>query len=311
MNVSRLSRGGALMSLAAFAMPRVIRAQAPVHVTVATTPTESGAEVYYALELGLFKSAGIDVEVSSIFNGAPVAAAVASGAVDIGQGNISSIAQAHIRGLPFVIIAPGSAYSSKAPTTLLVVTKDSPIKSAADLVGKTLASDGIKNIGTVATDLWLTQQGVDPASIHWLELGPAAATEAILQGRVAAGLLLEPYLSPALAGGLRPLAPIYSAVGDNYLIGAYFANTEWVRTHPDVVRKFASAIEASARWANTHHADSAKVLQKYDKVIIAPNATRVTYAESLREAQVQPLIDASAKDGLIPAAFPARDMMVR
>ena len=58
---------------------------------IASTPIDVGAEVYYAQALGMFKQAGLDVQIQSIDNGAAIAAAVAGGAADIGQSNVVSL----------------------------------------------------------------------------------------------------------------------------------------------------------------------------------------------------------------------------
>jgi len=84
---------------------------------IGTTPTDTGAQVYYAIDLGLFKKAGFEVEVSSLNAGTAIATAVSAGSFDIGQSAVSSLAVAHEHNIPFVIIAPGGAYSSKVPTS--------------------------------------------------------------------------------------------------------------------------------------------------------------------------------------------------
>ncbi|HEY5340927.1 MAG TPA: hypothetical protein VIK27_07870 [Candidatus Aquilonibacter sp.] len=52
---------------------------------IGTTPTDTGAQVYYAMDLGLFKKAGFDVDVSSLNAGSAIAAAVSAGSFEIGN----------------------------------------------------------------------------------------------------------------------------------------------------------------------------------------------------------------------------------
>src|SRR5580693_2122463 len=111
-------------------------AQAPATLKIATTPTDIGSEVFYAADKGFFKANGLDAQIQVISNGAAITAAVMSGALDVAQSNIASLAAAHEAGLDVVIIAPAGMYSSKVPTTALVVGKNSPIKTAKDLNGK-------------------------------------------------------------------------------------------------------------------------------------------------------------------------------
>src|ERR1700733_12203546 len=83
-----------------------------------------GAEVYYALDMGFFKKAGLDVEITTLNNGGIISAGVASGTFDVAQAAVSSVASAHERGVNFVIIAPAALWTSDRPTSALVVAKN-------------------------------------------------------------------------------------------------------------------------------------------------------------------------------------------
>jgi NitT/TauT family transport system substrate-binding protein len=275
------------------------RAQTATHVTVISSPNDSAGEVYYAQDRGTFKKYGLDVEIVTLNGGAAVAAAMASGKYEIGQGNIASIAAAREARLPFVLVAPASLYNSRAATAAVVVAKDSPIKTAADLTGKNVANPAIKDIGSVALGMWLTQQNVDPASVHIVEMPQSVMGDAVARGTVAAAIMIEPYLSAALAQGARVLAQHYTAVAPRFVIGAYFARSDWVQAHPDTVKAFAAAMNETARWANANHSASAQILSKYLNVPISPGQVRTPYAETLDVGLLQPLIDASYKMKLL------------
>ena len=108
-------------------------------VRMETNPVDSAAEPYYGFERGFFKAAGVDVDLQNgALNGAAISTAVASGALDVGVANIVSIAQAHSKHIPFVLIGPGGLYTSKTPSTYLMVPKGSPYRTASDLTGKTI-----------------------------------------------------------------------------------------------------------------------------------------------------------------------------
>src|SRR5665213_1870616 len=112
-------------------------AQSLTSLKVATTPTDIGAQLFYATDMGFFKAAGIEANTQVISNGAAITSAVLGGAIDVAQSNIVSLALAHQRGLDIVVIAPAGIYSSKEPTSALVVAKSSTYKTAKDLNGKT------------------------------------------------------------------------------------------------------------------------------------------------------------------------------
>jgi len=312
--MSRIRNRACFVLLAALCALLPVRgdSQALQKIRVLTTPSESGSQVYYAIELGYFRRLGIEVEIAALGNGAPVAAAVASGSVDIGQGNIVSIATGRQRGVPFVILAPASTYSNSAPTSALIVPTDSPIKTAKDLVGRVIGNSGTKDIGEIAADSWLDANGVTPASVRFTEVPLAAMTEALSRGQIQAGVLIEPFLSVALANGFRVLGRAYGSIANTFVIAAYFTNADWAKAHPELARKFGEAILASAKWANdpAHHAESAQIIEKYTKVHIPSGATRVRYAEVLDPAMMQPVIDAAVKYGWIAKSFDVRTMML-
>ena len=308
--------GFALLALLAALVPAstgAVRAQAAlVPLKIATTPLDVGAEAFFALGKGFFRDAGIDAQVQAIDNGAAVASGVASGALDIGQSNVVSLATAHEKKLGFVIIAPAARYSDASPTTVLVALKSSPLKTAKDLVGKTTTTNGILNIGQIAQMAWLEKNGADPKTVKFIEMPVAAQPAALESGRLDVALLAEPVLSRALAAGnVRVFAKPYSALGSGWLIGAYFTAESWAKAHPDLVRKFASVMEETARWANAHQAESAKILEQYTKIHLGPQVARAVYAERLSTADIQPVIDASARYGAISAPFPAAELLAQ
>jgi NitT/TauT family transport system substrate-binding protein len=310
----RLTRRSALsavlLGVAAVAEGRLPgEAQALVPLKIATTPTDIGSQVFYAQDQGFFKTAGIDAQVQVISNGGAIIAAVSGGSVDVAQSNVVSLAAAHQHGLDIVIVAPAGLYANTAPTSALVVTKTSPIKTGKDLDGKTIAGNGLKNITQVGAFAWMAKHGGDPSTTKFVELAFPQMAGALATGRIDAALIAEPELSATLHEGLRVLGYAYDAIAPHFLIGAWFTTGAWAKAHPDLLKRFQRAMTLSAAWANVHQADSAALLTKYTQILVVPNMNRSVYAEKLDPAMMQPLIDASAKYGAIDKTFPAIDMI--
>src|ERR1700722_13410423 len=76
--------------------------KAPLTIHVGALPSEVAAELFYGTDMGFFKKAGLDVDIQYFNNGSAIAAAVASGALDLGLSDLMSVINAHARGLPFV-----------------------------------------------------------------------------------------------------------------------------------------------------------------------------------------------------------------
>jgi len=106
------------------------------------------------------------------------------------------------------------------------------------------------------------------------------------------------------------LAPTHDAIAKTFLVGAWFRHEAWAQAHPDLVNRFRAVMRETARWANTHHDESSKILEKYMKLTTAPEMRRVPFAETVDRAQVQALIDMAAKYGALKSAFPAADLLL-
>jgi NitT/TauT family transport system substrate-binding protein len=278
---------------------------------ISMTPVDSSAEPYYAVDGGFAKAAGLNVELIPSQNGAAIAAAVASGAVDIGNGNLVSVAIAHAKGIPFVLIAPGGLYSAKTPSTQLFVPKGSSARTGRDFVGKTVAINTLGGLPQYAAEAWIDKTGGHSDATKFIEMSSADMLVGLQQNRIEAAALVEPFVSSGRAAGI-PIAAFFDAVAPSFLITAHFATLEWARSHPDVVRRFQETITKTAAWANKNHEQSGEILVKYAKLNEDTIRTmlRTVFAERLDGSQIQPVIDLTAKYGGI-APFAAEQLIFR
>jgi NitT/TauT family transport system substrate-binding protein len=299
----------ALLTLALASLPLAGGAQ-EVPIKIATIPIDTGAEAFYGLDQGFYKKAGLDVSIDRISNGPAITAAVVGGTDDIGFSNLVSLAIAFKKGVPITLIAPAGLYSSKAPTSTCQVALNSPIKTAKDMDGKIFATNGLKNIGEFGPRAWIDKNGGDSATVKFVEMPFPDMAGALATGRIDAALMAEPTMTEA-KGQSRLLSNCYDGIGSNYMIGAYFATTTWANAHPDIVKKFQTAMRDTAIWANANHAATAVILARESKMSpdIAAKMYRAVYPERLDPALIQPIIDVTAKYGGLPAVFPATDMI--
>jgi NitT/TauT family transport system substrate-binding protein len=292
-----------------------LAADAPVPVRVALFPTEGSGQVYYAIEEGYFAKAGLDVQLVELKNGAAIAAGVAGGSADVGLSNVVSLAIAHERGLPFQIIASGGlAIKGMATNGILAVAATSPIKSAKDLNGKTIAVDVLGGLPYLAGKAWIDQNGGDSKTVKYVELGFPEMEASVTAGRIDAASInssVDPTINKP-GDPLRTLAIVYDAVAPRFAASVWFSTTDWTTQHPDATRKFVAAMRQAGAWANTHHHESAAILAKYIKQPAEQieGGPRVTYATDNDPAQYQALIDLGAKYGALKADFPAREITV-
>jgi len=279
-------------------------------VRVAMPPIDAASQVYYAQAKGFFKKVGLTVEIMPISEGASVVAAVAGGSADIGQANLSSLAAAFVRGLPFVAIAGANTFNAKTHQSELVVAVNSPIRGAKDLNGKTVAVSGLKNVQEVGFDKWMDSNGGNWTSVHMVEVPFSATAEAVASGRVDAAMMAEPQLGAALAAKrVKILAAPFESIGKEFVLGTWFTTQAYAKAHPDVVKAYAQAMVMAAEWANKNQEESGKILGAATGIPVAPNASRLLFATSLDQKGMQALIDASAKYGALKNSFPVSELV--
>lgn len=309
-----MNRRAALTTFGVAAGVMRFASAAPAQTTalsIATIPIDATAAVWYAADRGDFAKAGLDTTIQAMNNGGAIASAVASGAVGIGASNIVSLAEAHMRGVPFVIVAPAAVYSSAAPTSVLMVAANSPIKTARDLNGKTIGVTGLKTISQFAPMAWIDQHGGNSASAQYIEIPPSGLVAALNQGRVDAACMLEPFASLARNSG-RVLANCFDAVGSRFLLAVFFTTQTWSAQNQETLRRFQLAIHEAELWANKNSDKSAAILEKYTNINAdaARSMVRATYPDALTEALIQPVIDVTVKYGG-GATFPARELLLQ
>jgi NitT/TauT family transport system substrate-binding protein len=279
------------------------------------TTNDTAAEPYYAQELGYFKRAGLNVEITTLGNGAAIAQAIAGGALDVGGTNLVGLGTAIAHNIPFALVAGGGVYSTDAPTTVLCVAKNAPYKTAKDLNGKTVSVPSLKDLTYAAAAGWLEQNGADVASIKFIEISFPEASAALDRGTIAAGMIAEPSLSAGLRSTVRIFGKAFDAVAKQFMITATFATNDWIRKNADAAHKLAQAIYETGRWANvrSNQARSGEILAgfaKLDPAVIA-SMTRATYATSADPKLLQPPLDIAYKYKFIDRQMSASELLPR
>jgi ABC-type nitrate/sulfonate/bicarbonate transport system substrate-binding protein len=107
------SRTAVLAGLAAATLAPAVARAASTSLRVGAAPTDATAQHFYAQDLGTFKAAGLDVEISELRNIGALSAALIGGSLDVIAGSIVPIAEAHARGIDLRVIAPGNVYTGQ------------------------------------------------------------------------------------------------------------------------------------------------------------------------------------------------------
>jgi NitT/TauT family transport system substrate-binding protein len=296
----------------AAAWVRPASAQTAVAVRVGAATDDQSKPILYAKQAGLFEKAGLDVQVTTLTGGgAAIAAAVVGGSLDIGKSNCLQLITAHVRGVPFVVIAPAAVAGTESHEAGILVASSAPIHSARDLNGKTVGVTTLVTIELIGTRAWIDANGGDSTTIKFVEVSPSATQAAIEQGRIAAGTILEPQLSAALATGtMRLLAYPYGAIAKRFEGADWFTTADYVAKHRDVVERFERVVHDANVYVAAHETATIPLIAAYTGIDPATLA-RMRHPERpayLNASELQVLIDAAARYGFIPKAFPAREL---
>jgi NitT/TauT family transport system substrate-binding protein len=286
---------------------------APVNVRVGTFASEATGAVFYAQDQGFMAKHGINAVINVATGGAAAAAAIVGGDLDMGEGDIVTIAIAHDKGLPFVFVAPGEMQSTKVPT-LACVMADPAVKLGKDFNGKTMACNVSRGFGSLITNVWIDNNGGDSKTVKWVELPFPTLSAALQRGTIDGFCAPEPFITTGIAGGGHLVLMDKNPLAPAYLQGGWFASKDWVAKNATTAAGFAAAIREANAWGNGNLSGTAAIISKYSKIpvaVIEGMKMRGEYQLKFDVATLQPLIDAAAKYGYITARFPATDLLAK
>ena len=310
----RVSRRAALAGAASWTLAAIVGAPvlgqtASDAIPCATAPNDSAGPMFYAADLGYYKQAGLNVAMTLLANSGSLPSAVASGAFSIVGLPVTLVAIAREKGIPLVMIAPLSLYVNTTPDHAMVVLKNSPLRKASDLNGKTIAVRDLGNMSYFAARAWIDKNGGDSKSIHWYELPDTLDVAALQAGRLDAASISEPALDAALQGGeVRVLAPVFDAIAPRFLVAGCVTTDAFAKAHPDLIRTYADVMAKTARWANANQVKSGAILEKYSGAPVPPGAARTVYSERLHASEVQPVLDLLVASGQLKNPVRANEL---
>jgi NitT/TauT family transport system substrate-binding protein len=296
----------------AFAQTAASPEPALVTLHVATGTENQATPLLYGVSSGLFRRAGLDVQIVKMNSGSAVASAVAGGAIDIGKSGIVPVITAHAHNAPFTMVS-GSTYYIPAESQMIVAATSS-IHDPKDLAGKTIGVGGLADIFALGTRAWLGSHGVDPTSTKFLELPLSSAPVAITQNRIDAATLYEPILQQSIESGqFRVVGSPLDALGNGkrFQVSAWFTTTDWANSHRDALDKFLRVMREASAYVDKNYKDVIPLLAAFtntDAAIIARMPVP-RYAQCLAPQDIQGPIDVAAKYGFIDKSFPAAELI--
>jgi sulfonate transport system substrate-binding protein len=257
-----------------------------------------------------FQPLGIEIKWIDFQFGPPLLEAINVGSVDFGYVGDTPPIFAQAAGARIRYVA---AVKQEGSTQAIIVPKDSPIRTLADLKGKRVAFAK----GSSANNLLVA--ALEKAGIAWSDitpapLGPADATAAFVKGSVDAWSIWDPYL--ALAELKQNARAIVFDKDFHKPNSFYIAGSEFVERYPELVGRLNRTFAAEGVWANAHHEEIASAQSDatgVDIEAIRRFVDRSTYQvvpiddEVIRSQQA--VADRFARVGLIPKPIKVKDIV--
>ena len=208
------------------------------------------------------------IEYSQFQGTSAISQALAAGAIDCGTQGVLPIAQGTIAGtLSVDIVAQHVGEKPGSFSVYWAVKDDSPIKTIADLKGKTVGIS-IINGGTQGPfNLLLKKAGLDPEKdIKLVEVTFPLAEDALRQGRVDAVNMNQPFAARAEGkGGIRKLFSLSEAM-PNIVHILEACRKDFIAQKPELARMYVRDLTLGMKKALADREQTMKVVSEVMRV---------------------------------------------
>jgi NitT/TauT family transport system substrate-binding protein len=282
-------------------------------VRVGAIPIVDVAPLHLGKAKGFFEEQNIDLEVVNTTGGAAAVPGVVSGDFDFAFGNVTSLIIARSQNIPLKAIANGNASTGEVGKDFggIVVPKDSPISSAKDLAGKTVAINNLQNISDTTTRASIRKDGGDPTGVRFSELPFPEMPAAVANHRVDAAMVVEPFLTIAMDQGAKLVASNFADPAPDLTIACYFTTEKVIAEEADLTKRFTAAIEKSLAYADENPDEAREILSTYTEIdpTVADKIVLPAWPPEVNADAVQTLADLMHEDGLIKEEFDVADVL--
>jgi NitT/TauT family transport system substrate-binding protein len=240
----------------------------PIKIKIACTATSDCASAMIATYDGVFAKHGIDADMTLIGINTNIPPSIASDSVQIGGPTSPVFLQAVDGGLDLVAVAGATVMDTTEASLIVVVQrKDLNLSKPADFIGKKVGVPGIGAFLHVLFRKWLTEGGVDPAKVNYVEVTFPNQNDTLKSGAVDAVLTAEPMTSRIVGAGNGTIAAHYAAdLHRTDPIIEYVATRDWAEKNPQAVKAFREAIAETAEIVNKDHAKAAEAQARFTKM---------------------------------------------
>ncbi|MCB5364145.1 ABC transporter substrate-binding protein [Pusillimonas sp. CC-YST705] len=280
-------------------------AVAQTKITVAYTAVSEFMPVFVAKERGFFSKRGLDVTPQQLALSGVMPAALQSGSVQIAGAASPVLLQANDSGLEMVGIAGTSVHSKDSKAIGLVVRNDGKITQASDLIGKKIAVPGLNAALHIIGRKWLSDQGVDPRQVSFVEGAFPQMGDMLKGGSIDAAVTADPFLGRIVDSGsgtlLSQLAPDLPAGFSNML---YMTTRSWQEKNSKAIEDFRAALSEALEFAAANPEEAQADMGKYLKIPapVLAKLAKPSYKVALNSDELQFWADTMREQNMLERA---------
>jgi ABC-type nitrate/sulfonate/bicarbonate transport system substrate-binding protein len=255
---------------------------------IASNSNASCLTAWVAIDEGIFKKHGLDVDYTKVENVGTLPPALGKSFDVVFVTPVQAIA-AVAQGIPVTEIAGSSLDTAKDPNSYLMVADDSPLEDLSDVEGKTIGV--LTEVGTLhyATLNLLKQAGVDPDSVSIKQVDGPTQLDQLQAGSIDAVETLAPFSQQLEQAGARSLGTPFASMGDEISVIWWASSNEWADDNPDKVSAFQDSLEEAEKFIQDNDAEARDILQKYTGLPaeVVANFPLPDYDASVRPDDIQ------------------------
>src|SRR6266550_715354 len=238
-------------------------ARAQERLKIAYSSADASNTVWFtAVDAGMYRKYGLDVELIFIQSSTMSVSTVVSGDIQVANSSGGAVASAAVGGANLVMTA---CYINTLPYELIV---QESVKSVEDLKGKSVGISRVGSASDVAARVLIKGLGLEPVKdVPILQVGGAPERAAAFRTGRIAGFPSPPGIIH-LAKGMPHRILISTADFQKRFDFPYICSTttkSFLTTHRDTVKRITMALIEATQFLKTRKEESKKLIAKYSR----------------------------------------------
>ncbi|MBB6050934.1 ABC transporter substrate-binding protein [Armatimonas rosea] len=200
----------------------------------------------------------------------------------------------------------------------VMVRKDDPAKSLADLKGKTMAIPSKFSNQYLVLRKLMEDQGLKEDDLKFVEMPPPDMPTALAQKSIDSYFVGEPHAAKAELDGTGRVLYHAKDIWPQFISCVLVVRDDLAKEKPEVVKDLVRGIAQSGEWAETHRDEAAKVaapkFKQKEQIIkfVLNDPGRVSYRQlTPSDPEMQKIVEMAVKAKILKAPLPLTDFLDR